>query len=159
MKTLAAILLAGALLIPFGACATWVEGQPGYSQRYDPARRPLDDLLAARMKAASERKKILLLVGGEWCNWCQTMERFLNAQASLARSLTETFVVVKVNVSDENRNEAFLRHYPAYEGVPHFYVLDQQGNLLESINTGLLEQGESYNLETFRQLIDHVATR
>lgn len=157
MIRLFALLLACALLPLPTLASGWAEGQPGYSQEYDPARNPLDDLASARLRAAVEKKKILLFVGGQWCSWCKEMNRFLDADASLGKAFTDTFVVVKVNVSDENKNKAFLSHYPEFQGVPHFYVLDKQGNLLESVNTGLLEEGKSYSRDKFVRLIDYFA--
>jgi hypothetical protein len=34
---------------------------------YDPKRNPAKDLEAATVQAAKENKRILLVVGGEWC--------------------------------------------------------------------------------------------
>ena len=101
----------------------------------------------------------LLLVGGEWCSWCQEMNRFLDREPDLAHQLNRTFVVVKVNVSEQNKNESFLKAYPEYLGVPHFYVLDARGKLLESFNTGLLEKGKSYDGEKLGKFIAYFQPR
>ena len=113
------------------------------------------DLAAATAKASAEGKKVLLLVGGEWCSWCQEMNRFLDREPELAQQFNRTFVVVKVNVSKENKNAPFLKAYPEYLGVPHFYVLDARGKLLESFNTGLLEKGKSYDEVKFGKFIGY----
>ncbi|WP_235663375.1 thioredoxin family protein, partial [Aeromonas caviae] len=114
---------------------------------------------AATAKASAEGKKVLLLVGGEWCSWCQEMNRFLDREPDLAGQLNRTFVVVKVNVSEQNKNESFLKDYPEYLGVPHFYVLDAKGRLLESFNTGLLEKGKSYDGEKLGKFIAYFQPR
>ncbi|KUE81468.1 thiol-disulfide isomerase [Aeromonas schubertii] len=157
MKSLTALLLACALLPLPTLAAGWADGQPGYSQAYDPARNPLNDLSGARLKASMEKKKILLFIGGEWCRWCKEMNRFLDADPHLAKAFTDTFVVIKVNVSDENKNTHFLSVYPEFQGVPHFFILDKNGTLIESVNTGLLEQGDSYSRDKFVRFVDYFA--
>lgn len=156
MKRLLLPLMLGTALFNGAAQAAdhlWAKGLPDYSQGYDEQRDPVKDLAAASAKAEQEGKKVLLLVGGEWCSWCQEMNQFLDREPTLASQFNQTFVVVKVNVSKENKNESFLKGYPEYLGVPHFYVLNDKGKLLESFNTGLLEKGKSYDEEKFGKFI------
>ena len=139
MKRLLLPLILGTLLFNGAACAgdhLWSQSLPAYSQGYDETRDPARDLAAATAKASAEGKKVLLLVGGEWCSWCQEMNHFLDQQPDLASQLNRTFVVVKVNVSEQNKNESFLKDYPEYLGVPHFYVLDAKGRLLQLVQVG-----------------------
>ena len=156
MKRLLLPLVLGTLLFNGAARAgdhLWARGLPDYSQGYDERRDPAKDLAAATIRAQQEDKQVLLLVGGEWCSWCQEMNRFLDREPELAHQFNRTFVVVKVNVSKENKNAPFLKAYPEYLGVPHFYVLDARGKLLESFNTGLLEKGKSYDEVKFGKFI------
>ncbi|WP_404836633.1 thioredoxin family protein [Aeromonas media] len=158
MKRLLLPLVLGTLLFNGAARAgdhLWARGLPDYSQGYDEQRDPARDLAAATAKASAEGKKVLLLVGGEWCSWCQEMNRFLDREPELAQQFNQTFVVVKVNVSEQNKNAPFLKAYPEYLGVPHFYVLDAKGKLLESFNTGLLEKGKSYDEAWFGKFIGY----
>ncbi|MBL0512293.1 thioredoxin family protein [Aeromonas media] len=158
MKRLLLPLVLGTLLFNGAARAgdhLWARGLPDYSQGYDETRDPAKDLLAATAKASAEGKQVLLLVGGEWCSWCQEMNRFLDREPKLAQQFNRTFVVVKVNVSEQNKNAPFLKAYPEYLGVPHFYVLDAKGKLLESFNTGLLEKGKSYDEARFGKFIGY----
>jgi hypothetical protein len=55
------------------------------------------------------------------------------------------FIVVKVNWSPENQNEAVLSEYPRISGYPHLFVLDKKGKLLHSEDTGLLESGDHHD--------------
>ena len=156
MKRLLLPLVLGTLLFNGAVRAgdhLWARGLPDYSQGYDEQRDPARDLAAATIRAQQEDKQVLLLVGGEWCSWCQEMNRFLDREPALASQFNQTFVVVKVNVSKANKNEPFLKRYPEYIGVPHFYVLDAKGKLLESVNTGLLEKGKSYDEAKFGKFI------
>jgi hypothetical protein len=57
--------------------------------------------------------------------------------------------MVKINFSDENKNEPLLSRYPPVAGYPHIFVLDKDGKFLHSQDTGKLEEGKSYNLDKF----------
>jgi hypothetical protein len=62
------------------------------------------------------------------------------------RSLLErNYVWVKVNYSKDNRNEAFLSRWPKIRGYPHLFVLDANGALVRSQDTGMLESGKGYD--------------
>ena len=74
------------------------------------------------------------------------LDRFLDANAEAGALRDRHFVWVKVNWSKENKNEAFLARYPAIKGYPHLFVLDADGKLLHSQDTGDLESGKSYDL-------------
>ncbi len=52
---------------------------------------------------------------------------------------------MKVNFSKENKNEKFLSKYPEIPGYPHIFVLDKNGKLLHSQNTGELESGSNHD--------------
>lgn len=99
---------------------------------YDPSRDPAADLKAAVTQARAENKRILLEVGGEWCVYCRILNKTIHDNEELTRRLHDSFVVVKVNFSDEVKNEPFLSHYPKIPSYPHLFVLDKNGKLLLS---------------------------
>lgn len=92
-------------------------------------------------------RHVLLEVGGEWCGWCQILDKYFDDNADILELRDRNSVMVKVNFSPENQNEKVLSPYPAIEGYPHFFVLDGEGELLHSRNTGELEAGKSYDRE------------
>jgi thiol:disulfide interchange protein len=116
---------------------------------YDPKRDPAKDVQAAVKLSQSSHKRILLEVGGDWCVWCHIMDDFHTRHPDLLTLRTQRYVLVKVNMSDENENKTFLSQYPEIPGYPHLFVLDSDGKLLHSQDTSQLEQGESYNLDKF----------
>jgi len=63
----------------------------------------------------------------------------------LSEGLHKGFLVVKVNWSKENKNEAVLSRYPKIPGYPHLFVLDRNGKLLHSQDTSELESGKGYD--------------
>jgi thiol:disulfide interchange protein len=134
-------LLAGGIAL---ACArTWAFA--GLPAKFDPARDAAADVEQALALAQAQRKLVLLDVGGEWCSWCHIFDRFVAARPAVRKALEDSYVVVKVNWSPQNRNEKLLSRFPKAGGYPHFYVLDASGKLLASQASGELEAGKDYD--------------
>ncbi|MBX7171086.1 MAG: thioredoxin family protein [Pyrinomonadaceae bacterium] len=109
-------------------------------EKFDPKRDPNADLQTAIAKAQKENKRIVLDIGGEWCVWCRKMDVYLMQHKDLAKLRDKNFVWVKINMSEENENKAFLSNYPEIPGYPHLYVLEKDGTLLKSQDTSELEE-------------------
>jgi thiol:disulfide interchange protein len=146
------VLMAGAVLSAqqSGSTATPF---PGATDKFDPTRDPVTDLAAAVVDAKRSHRRIILDVGGEWCGWCHILDRYFAAQPELTTARDRSYVWLKINMSGENKNEAFLAKYPTINGYPHLFVLEQDGTLLHSQDTALLEQGSSYNLDKMREFL------
>jgi len=122
---------------------------------YDPARNPADDLQQAIVMAQNENKRIMLELGGDWCIWCKFMDDFYATHADILKFRAENYVLVKVNVSEENSNDKFLSQFPEAAGYPHIYILDSDGTFLHSQNTAELEDGaDSYVPEVFMGFLE-----
>ena len=113
--------------------------------KFDPKADAAKDIANAIKLATKQNKRILLDVGGEWCPWCHKLDEFFLTNKEAAKILKEKYVVVKVNYSQENKNETVLSKYPKIEGYPHLFVLDKSGKLLHSQNTGDLETGDHHD--------------
>jgi len=120
---------------------------------YDPARNPAEDLDVALRIARAAGRRVLIIVGGEWCSWCHVMDRFFNANPDLKRYRDANYVWLKVNWSAENHNDAFLRRYPAIKGYPHLFVLDSGGRLVHSQDTEELETTKNYDPAAMRAFL------
>jgi thioredoxin-related protein len=144
MRIATASLLALVLGLPVAAQApmTPPKAQAG---PFDAPRDAAKDLQAAKEEAHKTGRRILLDVGGNWCSWCRLMDRWFTENKDLHDLRDKDFVVVLVNYSPDNKNEALLSQYPAIEGYPHFFVLDADGKLLRSQDTGELEEGKGYS--------------
>lgn len=115
--------------------------------KYDPKRHAEADIRDAVQEAARTGKRVLVDVGGEWCGWCHTLDRFFEQNPKLLEYREQNFVMVKINYSPENENEKLLSRYPKIPGFPHLFILDEKGKLLHSQDTSELEEGKSYNLD------------
>jgi thiol:disulfide interchange protein len=113
--------------------------------KFDPARDAAADVATALALAKAQNKRVIVDVGGEWCIWCHILERHIAANAEQRELRDRHFVWLKLNVSKENKNEAVLSRWPKVKGYPHLFVLDANGKLLHSQNTGELESGKDYD--------------
>lgn len=125
--------------------------------KFDPARDPARDVASAVAKAKAEGKRVIVDVGGEWCVWCHILDRFFASNADLDHLRTSRYVWLKVNVSKENDNRAFLSRWPKVAGYPHLFVLDADGRLLHSQDTGALELGKGYDAAKVRAFLERFA--
>ena len=121
---------------------------------YDARANPFHQLDAAVAEAAAEDKLVLLISGGDWCIWCHYLAEFLERDAELDAALHDVFVVAKVYVGADNRNKEFFARLPEAVGAPHFWILSAAGELLESQQTVVLEDGnKSYDRAAFAAFI------
>ena len=137
--------MAALALVVIGSACTRHE----MPNEFDPARDPAKDVAAAVALAKAQDRRVIVDVGGEWCSWCHTMDRFIAANEDLKSLIDSRYVWVKVNYSKENKNEAFLSQWPRIEGYPHLFVLDRDGKLLHSQDMSQLEAGASYDKTKF----------
>jgi len=114
---------------------------------YGLERSPQDDLAISAKRAQEEGKQVLVQVGGDWCGWCHLLTKYFAENEAVNQELSDHYVVMKVNYSQAQKNEAFLSTLPKIQGYPHLFVYDTDGNLLHSQDTGELEEGQGYSQE------------
>jgi thiol:disulfide interchange protein len=122
--------------------------------KYEPGRDPEKDLASAAAEAKSSMRNIFVVVGGEWCVWCHIMDDFFRNHPDLKSLRDKNYVVMKLNMSRENENRAFLSRYPKIHGYPHIFILDADGKLVQSQATNELEDGRSYNAKRFQKFLE-----
>ncbi|MBS1724425.1 MAG: thioredoxin family protein [Armatimonadetes bacterium] len=140
------------------ALALLVSGLPGIAQaqtakpvsadkqeKFDPSRDAAKDIEFGVALAKKQNKRVILDVGGEWCPWCKKLDKMFHEDKEVAAALKANYVVIKVNFSQENENKAVLSKYPMIQGYPHLFVLENDGKLLHSQDTGLLETGDHHD--------------
>jgi len=144
----AALLIAASVLVltqPTFAGEEAHRDTSSVALRFDPARDAAADIKAAVAEAARTHRRVLIDVGGEWCIWCHRLDSLYATHPDLSAYLTKHYVLVKVNYSKENKNEQVLSQYPKIPGYPHYFVLDNDGKLLHSQDTGALEAGKGHD--------------
>ncbi len=151
----AVLIVAAVAQLIFLAGVRQTPGQSKYIpvNSYDPKRDAAQDIQDAIKEAQHAHKRILLEVGGEWCSWCHTLDRFFDAHPELIQLRDRNFVTVKINFSEENENKEVLSRYGPIESYPHILVLDAVGKLLLSKETGSLESGKTYDVERLTEFL------
>jgi thioredoxin-related protein len=153
MRHLALSLLLCSGLSALAAPAPAAQAEAPRKGPFDPARDSAKDLEAAKVEARSTHRRILLDVGGNWCPWCMRLHAFWDAQKDVKELRDKNYVFVMVNYSKESKNEAFLGQFPKVKGYPHFFVLDENGKVLHSQDTGVLEEEKGYSREKITKFL------
>ena len=127
---------------------------PIFSRLYDPKRDPISDGHDALKIALQHNRKVLIEVGGNWCAWCHKLDKFIHSHPQLKKDFFNTFVLLKVNVSEENNNKAFLKVFPPVYGYPHMFVTDHNGKILESKDTADFLENKQYSVAKLYEFIN-----
>jgi len=126
---------------------------------YDKKANPHEALSKAMQKAKKSGKKILLIVGGDWCKWCGAMDNFFDDHEEIARDFYGSFEIVRVyygkDISKEGKS--LLIQFPPLKGTPHFYILDSNAKLLKSVDTAYMERGYGYHRKKVIEFINQNA--
>jgi len=120
---------------------------PSYSKIYNEQSDPFKDATAAITLANKTHRNVLIEIGGNWCGWCKKMDAFLEKNPNVYQTLHGKFVLLKVNVSDNNENKAFMAGLPPVFGYPHMYVSTGDGKMLLSKDTAELQINGQYNAQ------------
>jgi len=134
-------LFSFSLFITFSAAAN------DTTKLYNPWANAAKDIEKGVATAKATNKHVLVQVGGNWCTWCYKLNSFMHADTTIKTLVKDNFVVVHVNYSKENKNEAILKgwNFPQRFGFPVLLVLDKEGRLMHTQDSGLLEKGNGYD--------------
>lgn len=112
---------------------------------YNEEANPKTDIANAVKKASTEKKHVLLQIGGNWCAWCIMFDKLTKENQEIKDYLANNYEIVHVNYSPKNKNEetlASLKH-PERFGFPVFVVLNGKGDVIHIQNSGYLESHET----------------
>jgi len=152
-------LAVAALLLALPARAEFtptppLEGVPAYAAAYDRARDPEADFRAASAAAAAKNRRVLIVVGGDWCMWCFMLDRHLRMDPEAKRLFHEGFEVMRVYYNDDNTNAAFLARFPAFEVFPHFFVVEPDGRVRASVTADIFIREAKYDTALIRGFVE-----
>jgi len=114
---------------------------------YNPTANAKEDISKAIQKAKDEGKHVFIQIGGNWCPWCLLFHAFINDDAEIKKMIEDNYVFTLLNYSQENKNIELLTKYnnPGRMGYPVFLILNGNGDLIHTQDSGLLEEGKGYN--------------
>jgi Surface antigen variable number repeat/Thioredoxin-like len=123
------------------------------SPTYDPKSDAQLQLARAQLEAQRTKKRLLLIVGGEWCGWCRVLEQTFQRNPALIEFRDSHFVVLHIDLSDQSAAECALKDYPKPPGVPFIYVLDSTGVLIATDDTKGWESGDGYDSSRIEEFL------
>jgi thioredoxin-related protein len=114
---------------------------------YDVTIDGMKQIDEALKTAKADNQHVFIQVGGNWCPWCIRFHDFIKSEAQVDSMLKSSYVVIFLNYSKENKNEAALARlgYPQRFGFPVFVILDASGNRLHTQDSGFLELDKGYD--------------
>jgi thiol:disulfide interchange protein len=94
----------------------------------------------ALKQAATEKKRVLLVFGGNWCYDCHVLDRALH-EGSAGKVMKESFLLVHVDIGEGDKNLDLVKKYkiPLEKGVPAVAILGGDGRLVYSSGDGEFE--------------------
>lgn len=107
-------------------------------------------------QAKAENKNIILQAGGNWCIWCLRFNQFVHTTPELNQIVDENYLYYHLNYSPENKNEKVFAKYDnpgAKFGYPVFIVLDQNGKMIHTQDSAVLEEGKGYSIEKVKDFL------
>ncbi len=121
--------------------------------KFDPKRDAGADIQAAIAEAQRTGKRIILDIGGDWCQYCHQMDQLFQEHPDLLELRDKNFITVAVYYGTDKKNEQVLSHYPKVAGIPHFYVLDGTGSVLHSQHLLELRKGGKYDPDKMKEFL------
>lgn len=93
---------------------------------------------AAKDRASREHKRMLVILGGNWCQWCLALDDLLSQDSEIRGYLEQRFVVLKLDGdAAAELDEAWGR--PTRLGVPVLVFLEADGKLAHVQDSASLE--------------------
>src|SRR5580765_1249117 len=80
------------------------------------AKKEIDEALK---KAATDKKRVLLMFGGNWCYDCHVLDRALH-EGVAGKILNDSYLLVHVDIGEGEKNPDLVKRYkiPLDKGVP-----------------------------------------
>lgn len=115
---------------------------------YDPDANPAASFQQALQQSAQQEKLVLLVFGSEWCPDCRSLNKKM-AQAPLAATVQDNFVVAHIDIGNWDKNMAFTEQFgePVAQGIPSIAIIAPDGTLLYVSEAGEFASARSAQLE------------
>ncbi|MFZ4522252.1 MAG: thioredoxin family protein [Bacteroidales bacterium] len=117
---------------------------------YHPEADAKAELKAALDRAKKENKHVLIQIGGNWCPWCLRFHAMAKGAPVIDSIIRADYVYTLLNYSKENKNPELMKQfeYPGRFGFPVFVILDKNGKLLHTQDSGILEHCQVKGYDT-----------
>ena len=100
----------------------------------------MDDALE---RAARESKRVLLLIGVDWCTWSTRLSAVIDGNVIVREIIDESYVVLNVNYDTDR--DGCEDYAPDMQHTPWLTVVDDEGAVVAQQGTSQLEKGEGHD--------------
>ena len=103
-----------------------------------------EEIAAALKSAARNRRRVMLVFGGNWCYDCHVLDRALH-EGTAGRIMKMSFALVHVDIGEADKNLDLAKQYkiPLDKGVPAVAILRSDGQMIYSSGEGEFEAARS----------------
>ena len=122
---------------------------------YDESVNPLEQIDQALAKARAQQKHVIVQLGGNWCSWCLLLADYITRDSVVSKAIADNYVYIHVNYHPRKSKaaeqlqmtRALLKRLgnPVRFGFPVLVVLDEEGHVLHTQDSGMLEEGKGYH--------------
>jgi thioredoxin-related protein len=89
--------------------------------KFDPKRDAAADIHAAIAEAQKTGKRIILDIGGDWCQYCHQMDKFFDEHPDVLQIREKNFITLAIFYSSDHKNEDALSRYSPVLGIPSLF--------------------------------------
>lgn len=154
------------IILSFFLCfAALANAQNALPKVYDENINQMQQIDQALLKAKAENKFVVCQVGGNWCPWCLRFADFITKDAEIKQTVDDNFVYIHVNYNpraSQSQERKQLEQQmlirlgsPQRFGFPVFVILNQDGKVIHTQDSALLEEGQSYSKEKVLRFFQH----
>ena len=128
---------------------------PAQKQIYDETADAHVELKDALKKARAEHKRVIVVVGANWCYDCHVLDAAFH-RADLAEIIAANYEVVHIDIGKGEKNQDLMTKYevPMKRGIPGLAVLDAYGKIIYSQKNGEFEKARALSPEDFREFLE-----
>lgn len=134
-----------AALLPFVLLTGIAAAQSGQAANavFDTTADAKKDIAVALAKASRDHKQVLLMYGGNWCEWCDKLHRAFK-DSKITQMLSYEYELVPVDIGKWDKNQDIAKEYESdikADGVPYLTVLSSEGKPVAHSGTKPLRAG------------------
>jgi thioredoxin-related protein len=117
------------------------------------AKKEIDEALKG---AVADKKRVLLVFGGNWCYDCHVLDRALHEGAA-GEIVKESFLLVHVDIGEGDKNLDLVKKYKTTldKGVPAVVILSADSSVLYSSNEGEFEAARKMMKKDLAAFLTH----
>ncbi len=151
-------MLAGFMLAVVGLNAQ------GLKKVYNEEQNQMVQIDEALKEASESGRFVMCQVGGNWCPWCLRFAAFVENDSTVNKVMNDNFVYIHVNYNPNHASSDELKvstvqmmkrlGNPGRFGFPVFVVLDREGRVIHTQDSGFLESGQGYDKEKVLRFLE-----